>query len=196
MFKLWPQIRQTEPVPMQLKLEEPSPYLQIKVEDVEAPDNFMSLFQQNEIALIREFCDTLNKTNAYKSINFVDIEGWLHPATKVTEDECLDEDEIVQIIMEDNAANQLIKAKSPQPEKPRITHAEAQASLKKVIEYCSQNSHYSREQRLALITVREALKAESTTAAPPAPVETIDIQPFDFVSIADNQESEYNASEK
>ncbi|XP_015122026.1 jerky protein homolog-like [Diachasma alloeum] len=209
---LWPQLPDTEPPspppPLppenQVKLEENSSEIQIKVEGgimIEEGESSTDLFQQNEIALIREFCEALNRTNHYRSVNFIDIEKWLHPATKLTEDECLDEDEIVQIIMEENETNQQIEnapAAPPPPDKPKPTLAEAQASLKKVIDYCSTNSHYSREQRLSLIAIRDIMNTEKKIPTTPAAVVSscYEHPPFDFVAIAEDEDCQFTMYEK
>uniref|UniRef100_A0A0C9PMI6 JRKL_0 protein n=1 Tax=Fopius arisanus TaxID=64838 RepID=A0A0C9PMI6_9HYME len=193
---LWPQMPVVSSPEPELKLEESSD-IEIKIEEVEAPDS-SGLFQQNEIDLMREFCEALSKLSEYRSINFIDIEKWLDPPTKLTEDECLDEDEIVQIIMEENEINHQIQIAAPLPDKPKVTYIEAQASLKKVIDYCSVNPHYTREQRLALISIRDIMKSEKVPSQPqpvcPTPIYVP--PPFDFVAIADDEDCDFTMYEK
>ncbi|XP_015114899.1 jerky protein homolog-like [Diachasma alloeum] len=194
---LWPQISGANPPQHHVDLDENAQEVQVKVEECETADSSTGLFHQNEIALMREFCETLNRTNAYRSISVVDIENWLHPATKLTEDECLDENEIVQIIMEENEANQQIETAAVDPlGETKTTLAEAQASLKKVIEYCSSNSHYSREQRLSLIAIRDIMKTEKNILAPVASAPVPEPLPFDFVAIADDEDCEFTMYER
>ncbi|XP_063985822.1 jerky protein homolog-like [Diachasmimorpha longicaudata] len=198
---LWPQIPDVISPPQNpVKLEENSPEFQIKLEGIGTSDISDDPFQQKEISLIREFCDALNRTNDYRSVNFIDIEKWLYPITKLTEDECLDEDEIVQIIMEENEAHQQIEnTPDPPPETPKPILAEALASLNNVINYCSTNPHYSKEHRLALIAIREGIISEKkmqSSRKEVVPEEIYEHPPFDFVAIEEDDDCQFSMCEK
>ncbi|XP_063985990.1 jerky protein homolog-like [Diachasmimorpha longicaudata] len=164
---LWPEISTPNPAHLPVELFENWQEVLGKEEEYETKHSDSGPFHRKDIALTSEFCDALSRTNAYQSINIVDIEKWLYPKTKITEDECLSKDEIMQITWEDNDTNLEIEAEPAYlADEPQFSPVEAQDSLNKVIEYCSSNPHYSTQQRLSLIAIRTIMQTEMMTINP------------------------------
>lgn len=123
----------------------------------------------NHDQLMKEFHEQLQNHEDQGSIQLSEINDWMDSNHVLRIDECLDDQEIVQIVNEENAGR---PEEQNEDEKENDTSdavdssetvkalSRAQDNLNNVIEFREKHPHYSNEDLLGLYRVRDAMKSQ------------------------------------
>lgn len=129
---------------------------------------------QNYLNLANEFHSNLQLLEDCTDVQLSDINHWVNSNPLLMGDECLNDEEIVQIIREQNSDmsedhSQDGKGNEAKDEQENtLIHelSEAQENLEKVITFCEKNSHYTKRNLAGLYGVKDAMASHILMAKP------------------------------
>lgn len=133
---------------------------------------------QNYLNLANEFHSNLQLLDDCADVQLSDINHWINSNPLLMGDECLNDEEIVQIIREQNSdmpedrcqdgkENEAENEAKDEQENTLIHElSEAQEHLEKVITFCEKNPHYTKGNLVGLYEVKDAMVSHILMAKP------------------------------